>query len=149
MRVEAAERFAYPLRDGYDYITDLRRWPEYWPSLISLAPGSCWSQPGDRARLTLGLFGRPTELVMTLSQVIPYRLIRYTSVQRGLPEARHERRFAQEGTGFHYRIIVELEPRAGLRRPFDRLVVPRAVERAATQTLDNLERRFRELSAGS
>jgi hypothetical protein len=36
--------------------------------------------------------------------------------------------------------------RSGLRRPFDRLVVPGAVERVARETLDNLERRFAELS---
>lgn len=140
------KRFAFPLRDGYDYITDLERWPEYWPGLISLAPESRWSQPGDTARLTLKLIGRPTELVMTLARIEPYRLVEYTSVQRGLPEARHERHFAEDREGFRYRIEVELEPRGGLRRPFDRLVVPRAVERAARQTVDNLEQRF---SAGT
>ncbi len=140
------KRFAFPLREGYDYITDLERWPEYWPGLISLAPESRWSQPGDTAKLTLKLIGRPTELVMTLVRIEPYRLVEYTSVQRGLPAARHERHFAEDGEGFRYRIEVELEPRGGLRGPFDRLVVPRAVERAARQTIDNLEHRF---SAGA
>jgi hypothetical protein len=42
--------------------------------------------------------------------------------------------------------VVELEPRSGLRRPFDRFVVRRAVEHAARATLDNLERRFAERS---
>jgi hypothetical protein len=147
IRVEAGRRFAFPLRAGFDYITDLAHWPEYWPGLIRLAPESRWSQPGDTARLTLRLLGRPTELEMTLTRIDHYRLVEYSSVQRGLPGARHERHFADDPAGFAYRVVVELEPRAGLRRLFDRLVVARAVERTAVQTLDNLERRFAELSS--
>ncbi|HVD57206.1 MAG TPA: SRPBCC family protein [Thermoleophilaceae bacterium] len=147
VHVSIARRFAFPLSDGYDYITSLERWPEYWPNRIRLDPESRWSQPGDTARLTLRLLGRPTELVMTLSRIVPYRLVEYTSEQRGLPTASHERHFAEDRGGFSYRIAVELERRSGLRRPFDRLVVRGAVERAGRTTLDNLERRFAELAA--
>lgn len=147
MRVAISRRFAFPLREGYDYITELGRWPEYWPNLIRLAPESRWSEPGDTVRLTLKLLGRPTELEMTLSRIIPFRLIEYMSVQRGLPAASHERHFKETRAGFDYRIAVEFQPRTGLQWPFDRLLVPRAVERVATQTVGNLERRFAELSA--
>jgi hypothetical protein len=77
----------------------------------------------------------------------PYQLIEYTSVQRGLPTARHERHFVEDHASFGYRIVVEFEPRTGLRRPFDRVVVARAVERVAGRTVRNLEQRFAELSA--
>jgi hypothetical protein len=146
VRVTATRHFAFPLRAGFDYITDLRSWPEYWPNLIRLAPESRWSQPGDTARLTLKLMGRQTELEMTLKRIVPYQLVEYSSVQRGLPSATHERHFAGDEAGFDYRIVVALERRTGLLRPFDRLVVRRAVERTAQQTLDNLERLFAELS---
>jgi hypothetical protein len=136
--VAISTRFAFPLRPGYDYISDIDRWPEYWPNLIRIAPGSRWSQPGDRADVTLRLLGRPTQLELTLARIEPYRLIEYTSVQRGLPAARHERHFAEDGTGFAYRIVVAFQPRGA----FDRRVVRRAVERAARRTVDNLERRF-------
>jgi polyketide cyclase/dehydrase/lipid transport protein len=142
VRVVAGTRFDYPLQAGFDYITDLRSWPEYWPNLISLRPESRWSEPGDTAWLTLKLAGRATELEMTLTRLVPCRLVEYTSVQRGLPVARHERHFDEDGDGFGYRIVVDLEPRGGLRGVFDRLVVRRAVERTAQQTLRNLERRF-------
>ena len=147
VQITADRRFRFPLHAGFDYITDLRSWPEYWPNMISLAPQSGWSQPGDTARLTLRLMGRPTELQMTLTRFVPYELVEYSSVQRGLPRARHERHFADDPEGFAYRIGVEIEPRGGVLRPFDRLVVARVVERTAQQTLDNLERRFAELSA--
>ncbi len=147
MRVTVSAHFAFPLQAGYEYITDPARWPEYWPGLIRVEPGSRWSRPEDITRLTLKLLGRPTTLEMTLRRVEPYRLIEYTSVQRGLPAARHERRFGAAPGGFAYRIVVDLEPRPGLRRPVDRFVVARAVERAAAQTVRNLEQRFAELSA--
>ena len=147
MRVEVGRRFAFPLERGYDYITDLRCWPQYWPNLTRVAPESRWSQPGDTAWLRLKMLGRPTQLEMTLAQVIPYRLIEYTTAQGGLPAATHERHFAEDAGGFLYRIVVEFEPRAGRWRPFDRLMVPRAVERMAEQTVENLERRFAELGA--
>ena len=76
---------------------------------------------------------------MTLLRIEPYRLIEYSSVHRGLPDARHERHFVQENRGFAYRIVVEINHRPGLRGLFDRLVVRRAVERAARQTIANLE----------
>ena len=142
---EISRRFAFPLHDGYDYITDIARWPEYWPGLIRVAPGSRWARSGDRARLTVKLLGRPAELDMTLSRVEPYRLIEYTSLQPGLPAATHERHFAAAGEGFDYRIVIDLEPRRGLHRVFDRLAVRRAVDRAARQTVENLEQRFAEL----
>lgn len=64
MQLAISRHFAFPLRLGYDYITDLGRWPEYWPGLIRVEPGSRWSQPGDTARLTLRLLGvRPEEVV--------------------------------------------------------------------------------------
>jgi hypothetical protein len=142
IRVTAERRFAFPLRAGFDYVTDLRSWPEYWPNLIHLAPESRWSEPGDTARLTLKLAGRATELQMTLTRIVPYSLVEYSSVQPGLPRATHERHFADAGDSFDYRIVIDLEPRGGLRSPLDRLVVPRVVARTAQQTLDNLERRF-------
>ena len=142
IRIDVDRQYGVPLRDGYDYITDPERWPGYWPNLVRVAPGARWSAPGDVARLTMKLLGRATELEMTLVRIEPYRLVEYTSRQRGLPEARHERHFAESGAGLHYRIVIELEPRGGPRGLLDRLVVARAVERTATQTLDNLERQF-------
>lgn len=139
MRVEVGHRFGVSLRDGYDYITDLENWPEYWPGLIRVAPESRWSASGDQARVVVRLLGRRVELEMTLLRIEPYRLIEYRSVQPGLPDARHERHFVEENGGFAYRIVVEFDPRPGLRGLFDRLIVRRAVERAARQTIANLD----------
>jgi hypothetical protein len=144
-RVELEHRFATRLRAGFDYITAIENWPAYWPSLVRVGPGSRWAAPGDTATIVIRLLGREVELALTLSQLEPNRVVRYTSVQRGLPDARHERHFADAGEGFDYRLVVEYEPRPGLRGLFDRLIVRRAVAGALRRTVANLER---ELPAG-
>jgi Polyketide cyclase / dehydrase and lipid transport len=144
VRVELAHRFAVGPRDGFDYITDLGNWPEYWPGLVRVEPGSRWSDPGDQARLVLRLLGRETEMTMTLGRLEPYRLVEYASEQPGLPDARHERHFSDDGSGgLAYRLVVEYVPRRGLRGLFDRVLLRRAIKRALRTTVANLEGRFR------
>jgi len=142
MRLELTQRYPVPLHDGFDYIVDPGNWPAYWPDLIRVRPGSRWQAPGDRAGVVMRLLGRPVELEMTLRVFDPYRLVAYDSVQRGLPEVRHERGFVAAGDGFVYRLAVEFEPRAGIRGALDRRVVRRGVERALRCTLANLETQF-------
>jgi hypothetical protein len=143
MRVELTHHFASPLRDGFDYITEPRNWPEYWPGLIRVEPGSRWQAPGDRARVTMRLLGRAVALEMTLRTFAPCELVEYTSVQRGLPDARHERAFSAAGDGFDYRLAVEFVPRASLRGVLDRVVLRRAIERTLQRTVANLDGRLR------
>ena len=101
-----------------------------------------WREPGDRAALVLRMVGREVELHMTLERIEPYRLVEYTSEQRGLPVAHHERHFADRDGELDYRIAVEYEPRRGWRAVFDRVVVRRAIERTLRETVANLERKM-------
>jgi len=148
VRIEAERRLPVSLREGFDYITDPSNWPDYWPRLVRVSAAERWREPGDRASLTLRLLGRDVELEMTLVRMEPYRLVEYTSEQRGLPAARHLRSFDAAGDELRYRIAVEYEPRPGWRRVFDRLVVRRAIERGLRETMANLERRVGERSSG-
>jgi hypothetical protein len=61
MRLELTRHFAVSLEEGFDYIVDPRHWPEYWPGLIRVQPGSRWRVPGDRARVVMRLLGRAVE----------------------------------------------------------------------------------------
>jgi hypothetical protein len=143
MRVELRHRFEVALEDGFDYIVDPRNWPDYWPGLISVEPGSQWRAPGDRARVVMRLLGRTVELEMTLRTFDPCVLVEYDSRQRALPDVRHERGFSADGDGFAYRLGVVFEPRAGLRGLADRVLLPRAVERTMHRTVANLDGAFR------
>ena len=99
MRLEMTHRFAVPLRSGFDYIVEPHNWPQYWPGLVRVQAGSQWRAPGDRTRVVMRLLGRSVELEMTLRTFEPCRLVEYVSVQRQLPDARHERGFAAVGEG--------------------------------------------------
>jgi len=138
--VETRRRFPVPVERGFDYITDLENWPDYWPGLVRVDPSSAWADPGDRARLTIRLLGREVELELTLQRFERYSRVEYTSVQRGLPDARHARVFTAADDGFDYAIVVDYEPRSGLRGLLDRTVLRRGISRAVAQTLRNLER---------
>jgi uncharacterized protein YndB with AHSA1/START domain len=140
IRVERERVFDVPVERGFAAITDIRNWERYWPSLVRVGPGSHWAAPGDRARVTVRLLGREVELAMTLRELVPNRLVVYTTVQAGLPDARHERRFRAVDGGLAYAIVVEYEPRRGLRGALDRTVVRRGIDRAVEQTMRNLER---------
>lgn len=139
-RVEHSHRFSTPLQAGFAFITDIANWPAYWPGLVRIEPGSRWSEPGDETRLVVKLLGREVELRMTLTALEQDRLVEYTSVQRGLPDARHERHFQGEGDAFEYRLVVEYEPRPWLRGLYDRLLVRRGVAGALRATIESLER---------
>jgi hypothetical protein len=140
MRIEAEDRFPVTAREGFDYITNQRNWPEYWPGLVGIEPGSRWSEPGDVTRIVVRLLGRDIPLEMTLRRFEPPRYVEYTSTQPGMPAARHERHFEDAGGELRYRIAVEYEPR-GL---YDRVVVRRGIARALRRTLANLDAAFRD-----
>ena len=147
VRIEVRRRLPVSVRDGFDYITDPTNWPDYWPRLVRITSAKRWREPGDRACLVLRMLRREVELEMTLVRIEPYRLVEYTSRQRGLPAARHWRHFDQADDELAYRIAVEYQPRPGWRGLFDRFVVRRTVERTVRETLANLERRFGERSS--
>ena len=138
MRLEAEQRFPVTVRDGFDYITDQANWPEYWPNLVRIEPGSRWTEPGDVTRMVLRVLRRDVLMEMTLRRFEPPHLVEYTSTQAGLPELHHERHFEDAGGELHYRAAVAFEPRG----VYDRVIVRRAIKRALTSTLANLDREF-------
>jgi uncharacterized protein YndB with AHSA1/START domain len=148
IRIEVEHHFPVSVHDGFDYITNPDNWPDYWPRLVRITSAGRWREPGDRACLVLRMLRREVELEMKLVRIEPYRLVEYTSQQRGLPDARHWRYFDQAERELVYRIAVEYQPRPGWRRVFDQLVVRRAIERTIRETMANLERRFRQRASG-
>jgi uncharacterized protein YndB with AHSA1/START domain len=140
IRLAQERLFHTPVEQGFSVITDVANWPAYWPGLVRVQAESRWHAPGDQARVVIRLLGREVQLTMTLREFIPNQLVAYESVQSGLPDARHERHFRPFDRGFLYRIVIEYQPRRGLRGLVDRTVVRRGIERAIQQTMDNLER---------
>ena len=135
IRIEREHYFAVPVEAGFAFITDMANWPRYWPGFVRIESGSRWSAPGDEARIVVRLLGREIELRMTLRHFEENRLVEYESAQSGMPDAHHERHFVAANGGFLYRLVVEYEPRAGLRGLYDRLLLRRGVERALRQAV--------------
>jgi hypothetical protein len=144
VRIEHARIFPADADAGFDYITKPVNWPDFWPNLVEIPDldRMRWHEPGDTARLRMRLAGRITELHMTLDELRRPSLVRYHSVQQGVPDAAHERHFVPAAGGFEYRLVVDFAPRAGLAGLLDRTVIRYAASRALRRTLGNLERHF-------
>ena len=140
MRIEGSRRYDVAVDQGFAFITDTANWSKFWPGFVRLAPESTWGAPGDTARLVTRILSRDRTLTMTVTTFEPNQIVRYTSTQPGLPDARHERIFERDGDGFVYRLVVEYEPRAGVAGVLDRLLLPRGLRRAFRQTFTALER---------
>jgi hypothetical protein len=141
-RLEVTRDLPIALSEGFDYITNVENWPEYWPKLVEIPERESvrWREPGDRAAVVIDVRGRPTELRMTLEEFVPYDRVVYRSSQEGLPEFQHERLFRDNGGRLRYTLVIAYEPRPGLKGVFDRLVLPRYVRASLVETMDNLER---------
>ncbi len=140
MRIEASHYFDVPVERGFAFITATGNWSKFWPDFVRIVEGSRWVATGDTARLVTRLLGRERELTMLLTGYEQNRLVTYTSIQRGLPEAYHERHFEADGRGFLYRLVVEYEPRRGALGLFDRVLLARGVRAAFESTFTALER---------
>jgi len=148
VRVEASHRLDVPLERGFAYITDMNNWPKFWPGFVRLESGSRWGQAGDTARLVTKLLGREVELTMDVDRFEPNELVTYRSTQPGLPNAYHERHFDRDGDGFVYGLVVEYEPRRGLRGLLlDRWLLSLGIRRAFRRTFADLAREL-EAPAG-
>jgi polyketide cyclase/dehydrase/lipid transport protein len=136
-RLELTRDLPVGAGEGFDYITNVDNWPEYWPRFVE-AHGTRWREPGDQVSVVVAARRRPTQLNMTLEEFIPKQRVTYRSTQEGLPDFQHERLFADSDGRLRYTLAVAYEPR-GL---FDRVVLPRYVRRSLAETMDNLERIF-------
>jgi len=143
-RIETSNTFPVEREVGFQYITEPTNWPKFWPDLVDIPDldRARWRDPGDSVRLRMRLAGRIADLRMTLDELSPPALVRYHTVQQGMPEAAHERYFEPAAGGFEFRLVVCFTPRAGLAGVFDRTLFRCAVSRALRRTLDNLARQL-------
>jgi hypothetical protein len=146
VRVDVTRDLPVSVAEGFDYITDVRNWRSYWPGVIEVPDEEnvAWSEPGDEASVILRVRGRPTEMRMKLSEFRPYEGVFYESTHEGVPDFWHERLFKDSQGSLRYTLVIAFEPRKGVQWLVDRLLVPRIVRRSLVETLDNLERIFRQ-----
>jgi hypothetical protein len=149
-RVEEWRELPVPLRQGFDYITNVANWTAYWPSLVDIPDREriSWSKPGDEATVVVRVRGEPVAMDMKLEEFRPYDRVVYRSEQPGLPDFHHERHWRGGNGSFEYGLVIEFQPRRRLSGLIDRIFVSRIVKRSLVETMDNLERIFRETGRG-
>jgi polyketide cyclase/dehydrase/lipid transport protein len=143
-RIERSHTLPVSLEHGFSYVTDPANWHEFWPGFVRIAERGAWEKPGDTLVLVVRLLGRERDLRMELERFEPGSLVVYRTTQRGLPDARHERRFEAASGALLYTLAVEYEPRGGLAGLADRTLLRRGIARAMRQTFASLDRIFRQ-----
>ena len=145
VRIEASRDYPVDREVAFDYITNPRNWPEFWPDLVDIPDlgRARWQKPGDTMRLRMRLAGRLTDVHMTLDQLERPALVRYHTTQQGMPNATHQRYFEPAAGGFTYRLVISFEPRAGPTGLLDRTLFRYAAARALRRTIDNLAEQLR------
>lgn len=136
-------RHAFPLsaEEAFGYITNLSNWPQYWPDFIRLEELGAidWGSEGARVKVVIKLLGRETAMDIVLQRFVTNALVKYVSRQKGLPEIRHQRHFEDAPGGCEFRLVMEYEPRRGLKGLFDRTLLRLSIVKAIRKTLRNLD----------
>lgn len=140
-RVEASRTFPISVQDGFDYITQLPNWRNFWQGYVGIddEEHASWSKPGDELTLRLKNYGRVVAMNMHLDEFEPYDRILYRSEQPGLPDFRHERYFRAANGGLTCTNAVGWTPRGGFKGVLDRLVLPPLIRRKMVKTLADLD----------
>ncbi len=148
IHVEEWRIFPISVSEAFDYITNIKNWPEYWPDFVRIENLSTakWNIPGDKVTVVITFLKRERALHMELKEFKINSLVTYISQQQGLPDALHERHFKEVPSGCKYTVSVESKPRKGFTGLFDRLFIKRAVRGTLQKTLENLDQVFQKRS---
>jgi hypothetical protein len=144
VRVEVSGGLPVPRSEAFNYVTDMRQWPSFFPGFVCvLNPETArWSNPGDRVTVVSRLFGRESHLHMELEVFAAGERVRFVLRQRGLPAAHHERHFIERGEGCECRFITTYTSRSGLTRLLDRSVVKWGIERALRHAVTRIQSHY-------
>jgi hypothetical protein len=144
LRTELERTLPGPLSKGFGYIDDFRTWPAWYKGMVEiLEPDKgAWRQPGDEVRFAYALLGRRLEGSAVLERKREGELSVFRTRVPGLPTFHFEYHFAPDGPeAFSLKVVMQSEEPAGLLgMAFDRVILPRVVERDLRQSLENLHR---------
>jgi Polyketide cyclase / dehydrase and lipid transport len=148
-RIEVSRTVPVSLKEGFDYVTQIRNWPKFLPGYVGVDDEEhvSWGKPGDKLTLRVRNYGRVVAVKMHLDEVQPYVRILARSEQPGLPDFRHERYFRDEDGAFGCTNVIAFEPRSGFKGLIDRFVLPVLIRRNLRKTLGDLGRIFEDRQA--
>ena len=142
MRFEETRTMPIELKKGWDYISDFRRWPDFYAGVDQIVdPDSCaWAKMGDRVQFTYRLLGRKIEGVATLDVFDEGSLVKFTTRIPVLPDVIQEWHYTDLDDHFILRVVLETEGATSfMGRLIDGTLLPNALGRDLQRTMDNLE----------
>lgn len=142
MRVEMTHEYPVSLKEGYDYLMDVKCLPQWRSGLIEVIhpETTSWHTPGDRMRVAYMVLGRRVEAECTMEENREGEYVRFTTRTPGLPSVAETWHYTPEGDdAFAVRVIQETEEGTSFfGNTIDRMLLPRVIEKDLTRTLDNL-----------
>ncbi len=145
MRFEETRTMPVELKKGWDYISDYRRWPDFYSGIDHIVePDLCaWSEVGDSVRFRYRLLGRTVEGTATLDAYDEGKLVKLTTKIPALPDVVQEWHYTDLHDHFILRVVLETDGVTSfMGRLIDGTLLPRALEKDLNRTMDNLEAIF-------
>lgn len=90
-------------------------------------------------RVVIKLLGKETAMDIELQRFVTNASVQYLSRQKGLPDIRHQRQFENTPGGCEFSLVMEYDPRRGLKGLFDRFLLRFSIVKAIRKTLSNLD----------
>lgn len=138
--VQMTRQFPVEPQKLYDYLVEPTNWPKFYANLVDAEAGS-WSRAGDTVKCKYRLLGRKLDAIARLDSVEPAQEVRFSAIVEGLPDTKQHWQYRDDGDG-STEITVTLstgETTNWFGKAIDRIVVPRALERDLSRTLDAIE----------
>ena len=148
MRTEIAKMLPVPLKNGFDYLDDYNKWPDWYVGMTEILDAGMaqWVFPGDSVKFAYRLLGRRVEGVSTLDEKIDGQFVRFHSDVPGLPRVYHEFHYGTAGDeAFILKVVLETkedELTSFFGKVIDKTMFPRVLDRDLRGSLDNLEEIF-------
>ncbi len=142
MRFEETRTMPAELKKGWDYISDFRRWPDFYAGVDSIVDvDTCaWAEVGNQVRFTYRLLGRRIEGVATIDRREEGLLVIFTTKIPALPDVVQEWHYTDLDDHFILRVVLETEGATSfMGRLIDGTLLPRVLEKDLRRTMDNLE----------
>jgi len=137
------EARTYPVerKEAFAYLTDPSVWPDFYSGVVEVddAEHARFEKPGDGVDFTASLLGRRLRGRATVDEIEDGSLVRFTIVVPGLPEVHQTWKYEAADGGLILEVTLTTdEATSFLGKAVDRFVIPQALHRDITRTLDRL-----------
>lgn len=148
MQIEMMRTFPVPRQQGWDYLEEIRNFPESFGIEVIDLETSSWDKPGDTIQVAGKMLGIRLTGTFVLEEKVVAEYSRRLARWRGEPEMHVEQHYEEAGPGaFTLRWVVYLDEkvgRLGQIAAWLQMKLPFAMPRELRAVFDHLDRLCRE-----